>query len=178
MYRNVYTHTPILKVVQAVKMYKSLTGFVSTTLLSRLTMKEIWTKPLLHSLCGDRQACQLSGAATAPERSTTGNCDQTAAPASPTARICPRGGNTARAAVYLEIIGGDGPQPSGSVPTPTSAPWDASAEFAVHRTRTCTRHSRADAIIVYSMMLVGWDLYIAMRRLDVPMYHLCLSSFC
>lgn len=35
------------KVIQAVTTYKSLVGFVSTTLLSRLITKKIWTNPRL-----------------------------------------------------------------------------------------------------------------------------------
>lgn len=37
----------IFKVIQAVTTYKSLVGFVSTTLLSRLITKKIWTNPRL-----------------------------------------------------------------------------------------------------------------------------------
>lgn len=33
--------------IQAVQTYKSLQGFVSTTLLSRLIIKKIWTQPQL-----------------------------------------------------------------------------------------------------------------------------------
>jgi symplekin len=36
-----------LQVIQAVTTYKSLVGFVSTTLLSRLITKKIWTNPPL-----------------------------------------------------------------------------------------------------------------------------------
>jgi hypothetical protein len=42
------THlTSHIQVIQAVNVYKSLTGFVSTTLLSRLITKKIWTNPPL-----------------------------------------------------------------------------------------------------------------------------------
>lgn len=37
----------LFQVIQAVTTYKSLVGFVSTTLLSRLITKKIWTNPLL-----------------------------------------------------------------------------------------------------------------------------------
>jgi symplekin len=36
-----------MQVIQAVTTYKSLVGFVSTTLLSRLITKKIWTNPRL-----------------------------------------------------------------------------------------------------------------------------------
>lgn len=39
--------TRFWKVIQAVTTYKSLVGFVSTTLLSRLITKKIWTNPPL-----------------------------------------------------------------------------------------------------------------------------------
>ena len=39
--------TGIFQVIQAVTTYKSLVGFVSTTLLSRLITKKIWTNPPL-----------------------------------------------------------------------------------------------------------------------------------
>jgi symplekin len=37
----------LVQVIQAVTTYKSLVGFVSTTLLSRLITKKIWTNPPL-----------------------------------------------------------------------------------------------------------------------------------
>lgn len=41
------TNALYLQVIQAVTTYKSLVGFVSTTLLSRLITKKIWTNPPL-----------------------------------------------------------------------------------------------------------------------------------
>jgi symplekin len=44
---TVMSNLLMLQVIQAVTTYKSLVGFVSTTLLSRLITKKIWTNPPL-----------------------------------------------------------------------------------------------------------------------------------
>ena len=111
--------------IQAVKTYKSLTGFVSTTLLSRLITKKIWTTPPLWE--GFIRCAEIVKPASFPVLLQLPK-DQLReiVTKQPLLRVPlrefvqSRGGNPARAAVYLEIIGGDGPQAGGSVPT--SAP--------------------------------------------------------
>jgi symplekin len=108
-------------VIQAVKTYKSLTGFVSTTLLSRLITKKIWTTPPLWE--GFIRCAEIVKPASFPVLLQLPK-DQLReiVTKQPLLRVPlrefvqSRGGNPARAAVYLEIIGGDGPQHSGSVP--------------------------------------------------------------
>ncbi|KAH9965034.1 Symplekin tight junction protein C terminal-domain-containing protein [Lactifluus volemus] len=89
-------------VIQAVRTYKSLTGFVSTTLLSRLITKKIWTTPPLWQ----EQLREL----VAKQPTLRGPLREF---------VQKKGGNPARAAVYLEIIGEDEPQGGESVPAPT-----------------------------------------------------------
>jgi len=108
-------------VIQAVKTYKSLTGFVSTTLLSRLITKKIWTTPPLWE--GFIRCAEIVKPASFPVLLQLPK-DQLReiVTKQPLLRVPlrefvqSRGGNPARAAIYLEIIGGDGPQPTGSVP--------------------------------------------------------------
>jgi hypothetical protein len=85
--------TRAIKVIQAVKTYKSLTGFVSTTLLSRLITKKIWTTPLLWEgfiRCAQIVApASFLGAVAASERATTGASGEATKLARPTTRLCP-----------------------------------------------------------------------------------------
>ena len=126
-----------IKVIQAVKTYKSLTGFVSTTLLSRLITKKIWTTPLLWE--GFIRCAQIVAPASflvllqLPKeqlRELVGKQPSLRAPLRDF--VQKKGGNPARAAVYLEIIGEDEPQAGGggmaTPETPPSTTMAATAE--------------------------------------------------
>jgi symplekin len=123
-----YSHAKTLtriqfKVIQAVRTYKSLTGFVSTTLLSRLITKKIWTTPPLWQ--GFIRCAQIVAPASflvllqLPKEQL-----RELVAKQPTLRgplrefVQKKGGNPARAAVYLEIIGEDEPQAGESAPVP------------------------------------------------------------
>jgi symplekin len=110
--------TRLPKVIQAVKTYKSLIGFVSTTLLSRLITKKIWTTPLLWE--GFIRCAELVSPASCPVllqlpkeqlRELVAKQPRLRAPLREL--VQKKGGNPARAAVYLEIIGEDEPQGGG-----------------------------------------------------------------
>jgi symplekin len=118
-------HTYTIKVIQAVRTYKSLTGFVSTTLLSRLITKKIWTTPPLWQ--GFIRCAQIVAPASflvllqLPKEQL-----RELVAKQPTLRgplrefVQKKGGNPARAAVYLEIIGDD--EPLAGESAPASAP--------------------------------------------------------
>jgi symplekin len=114
------------KVIQAVKTYNSLKGFVSTTLLSRLITKKIWTIPRLWEgfmRCAEIVAPQsLQVLLQLPKEQLRDLVTK-----QPRLRGSLRefvqqkkGGNPQRAAIYLEIIGEVEPQAGGSAPA--SAP--------------------------------------------------------
>ncbi|KAH9074729.1 Symplekin tight junction protein C terminal-domain-containing protein [Lactarius deliciosus] len=113
-------------VIQAVKTYKSLTGFVSTTLLSRLITKKIWTTPLLWE--GFIRCAQIVAPASflvllqLPKEQLRELVAKQPSLRGPLREfVQKKGGNPARAAVYLEIIGEDEPQ-AGGTPTPEPPP--------------------------------------------------------
>ncbi|KAH9160770.1 Symplekin tight junction protein C terminal-domain-containing protein [Lactarius sanguifluus] len=122
-------------VIQAVKTYKSLTGFVSTTLLSRLITKKIWTTPLLWE--GFIRCAQIVAPASflvllqLPKEQLRELVVKQPSLRGPLREfVQKKGGNPARAAVYLEIIGEDEPQagvtpiletPPPNVPSATTA---------------------------------------------------------
>jgi len=108
-------------VIQAVRTYKSLTGFVSATLLSRLITKKIWTTPPLWE--GFIRCAEIVAPASflvllqLPKeqlRELVAKQPRLRGPLRDF--VQKKGGNPARAAVYLEIIGEDEPQNGGSVP--------------------------------------------------------------
>ncbi|KAI0255985.1 Symplekin tight junction protein C terminal-domain-containing protein [Lactifluus subvellereus] len=112
-------------VIQAVRTYKSLTGFVSTTLLSRLITKKIWTTPPLWQ--GFIRCAQVVGPASflvllqLPKEQLRELVAKQPILRGPLREfVQKKGGNPARAAVYLEIIGEDEPQAGESAPA--SAP--------------------------------------------------------
>jgi symplekin len=101
-------------------MYKSLNGFVSTTLLSRLITKKIWTTPPLWEgfiRCADIVAPQsfqvLLQLPKEQLRELVAKQPRLRGPLREF--VQKKGGNPARAAMYLEIIGEDDPQAGGSV---------------------------------------------------------------
>ncbi|KAN0103913.1 Symplekin tight junction protein C terminal domain containing protein [Russula decolorans] len=113
-------------VIQAVKTYNSLKGFVSTTLLSRLITKKIWTIPRLWEgfmRCAEIVAPQsLQVLLQLPKEQLRDLVTK-----QPRLRGSLRefvqqkkGGNPQRAAIYLEIIGEVEPQVGNSAPA--SAP--------------------------------------------------------
>ncbi|KAF8273075.1 Symplekin tight junction protein C terminal-domain-containing protein [Lactarius quietus] len=113
-------------VIQAVKTYKSLTGFVSTTLLSRLITKKIWTTPLLWE--GFIRCAQIVAPASflvllqLPKEQLRELVAKQPSLRGPLRDfVQKKGGNPARAAVYLEIIGDDEPQ-AGGTSTPETPP--------------------------------------------------------
>jgi len=113
-------------VIQAVKTYKSLTGFVSTTLLSRLITKKIWTTPLLWE--GFIRCAQIVAPASflvllqLPKEQLRELVAKQPSLRGPLREfVQKKGGNPARAAVYLEIIGEDEPQMGGTI-TPETPP--------------------------------------------------------
>jgi symplekin len=119
------TLTRTIKVIQAVRTYKSLTGFVSTTLLSRLITKKIWTTPPLWQ--GFIRCAQVVGPASflvllqLPKEQLRELVAKQPILRGPLREfVQKKGGNPARAAVYLEIIGEDEPQAGESAPA--SAP--------------------------------------------------------
>ena len=111
-----------------------------------------------HSLCGDRRTLEFPGAVTTPKRTTTGASGQAATVARTTARVC---SEKRRQSCTRRSLLGDhwrrraaGGRCGGCLRT-----WDTPAEYAVSH----SSHGRADAIIV-----LLWELCIAMRRIDVP----------
>ena len=117
------THT--FKVIQAVRTYKSLTGFVSATLLSRLITKKIWTTPPLWE--GFIRCAEIVAPASflvllqLPKEQLRELVAKQPRLRGPLREfVQKKGGNPARAAVYLEIIGEDEPQTGGSVPASAS----------------------------------------------------------
>ncbi|KAI0292278.1 Symplekin tight junction protein C terminal-domain-containing protein [Russula brevipes] len=112
-------------VIQAVRTYKSLTGFVSTTLLSRLITKKIWTTPPLWE--GFIRCAEIVAPASflvllqLPKEQLRELVAKQPRLRGPLREfVQKKGGNPARAAVYLEIIGED--EPPAGVSTPVSAP--------------------------------------------------------
>jgi symplekin len=112
-----FTH--VFKVIQAVKTYKSLTGFVSATLLSRLITKKIWTTPPLWE--GFIRCAEIVAPSSFPvllqlpkEQLRELVAKQPRLRGQLREFVQKKGGNPARAAVYLEIIGDDEPQAGGS----------------------------------------------------------------
>ncbi|PLW36450.1 hypothetical protein PCASD_11211 [Puccinia coronata f. sp. avenae] len=108
-------------VIQAVQTYKSLQAFVSTTLLSRLILKKIWTQPSsgrLHALRQDHLAPQLRRYPPAAQRSAQGAGRQA-------------GNNKSRVTTLLEILSDTPHSPkqegmlSTGPATPTGAPMAA-----------------------------------------------------
>ncbi|KAI0272578.1 Symplekin tight junction protein C terminal-domain-containing protein [Gloeopeniophorella convolvens] len=100
-----------------------LTGFVSTTLLSRLITKKIWTTPLLWE--GFIRCAQIVAPASflvllqLPKEQLRELVVKQPSLRGPLREfVQKKGGNPARAAVYLEIIGENEPQVEAATPTP------------------------------------------------------------
>ena len=134
-YENI--HTLLSKVIQAVKTYKSLTGFVSTTLLSRLITKKIWTTPPLWEgfiRCAEivaPQSCQVLLQLPREQlRELVAKQPRLRGPLREFVQQ-KKGGNPARAAIYLEIIGEDEPQASVAVAALASAPAPGTPQSSI-----------------------------------------------
>ena len=118
--------------IQAVKTYKSLTGYVSATLLSRLITKKIWTTPPLWE--GFIRCAEIVAPASfqvllqlPKEQLRELVAKQPRMRGQLRDFVQKKGGNPARAAVYLEIIGEDEPQAGGSIAPGTPPPSMPSA---------------------------------------------------
>ena len=99
-------------VIQAVSTYKSLIGFVSTTLLSRLITKKIWTNPPLWEgfiWCAKVIAPASFGALLQlPKDQLRELVDkQPSLKAGLRDYVLKKGGNKARQAGFLDLFGGD-----------------------------------------------------------------------
>lgn len=120
-----------VQVIQAVTTYKSLVGFVSTTLLSRLITKKIWTNPPLWEgfiRCAKTIAPASFGALLQlPKDQLRDLVDrQPGLKAGMRDYVLKKGGNRARQAGFLELFGeeespGSTPQPQTPQPLPTSS---------------------------------------------------------
>ncbi|KAI0050978.1 hypothetical protein FA95DRAFT_1555019 [Auriscalpium vulgare] len=114
-------------VIQAVKTYKSLVGFVSTTLLSRLITKKIWQDPLLWEgfiRCAQVIAPASFGALLQlPKEQLRELVDK-----QPNLKsglrdyVIKKAGNKARVAGFLEIFGDDEANANAAVPAAIAAP--------------------------------------------------------
>ncbi|KAI0057230.1 hypothetical protein BV25DRAFT_1831381 [Artomyces pyxidatus] len=114
-------------VIQAVKTYKTLVGFVSTTLLSRLITKKIWMDPLLWEgfiHCARVIAPASFGALLQlPKEQLRELVDK-----QPTLKaglrdfVMKKAGNKARVAGFLDIFGEDETASAAATPTPSNPP--------------------------------------------------------
>ena len=100
------------QVIQAVTTYRSLRGFVSTTLLSRLITKKIWTNPPLWEgfiRCAKLIAPQSFGALLQLPKEQLREVveKQRTLEAELRAHVMKTGTNKARVAGYLDIFGED-----------------------------------------------------------------------
>ena len=119
-----------LQVIQAVTTYKSLVGFVSTTLLSRLITKKIWTNPPLWEgfiRCAKAIAPASFGALLQlPKDQLRELVDkQPGLKAGLRDYVLKKSGNKARQAGFLDLFGddrSDSPVPQNVEPQPVSAP--------------------------------------------------------
>ncbi|ETW78990.1 hypothetical protein HETIRDRAFT_460016 [Heterobasidion irregulare TC 32-1] len=132
-------------VIQAVTTYKSLVGFVSTTLLSRLITKKIWMNPPLWEgfiRCAKVIAPASFGALLQlPKEQLRELVDkQPSLKAGLREYVMKKAGNKARVAGYLDIFGEDDstptiaatpPTPTPPLATPTSSPAPIPASPAV-----------------------------------------------
>lgn len=120
-------------VIQAVATYKSLVGFVSTTLLSRLITKKIWTNPPLWEgfiRCAKVIAPASFGALLQlPKEQLRELVDkQPSLKAGLRDFVMKKAGNKARVAGFLDIFGdGEDGQPH-NTPQPTGSPMPAASE--------------------------------------------------
>lgn len=117
------THSFIGQVIQAVTTYKSLVGFVSTTLLSRLITKKIWTNaPLWDGFirCAKQIAPASFGALLQlPKEQLRDLVDrQPSLKADLREYVLKKAGNKARVSGFLDIFGEDTP----ATPDEASAP--------------------------------------------------------
>ncbi|KAJ8521574.1 hypothetical protein ONZ45_g1743 [Pleurotus djamor] len=124
-------------VIQAVKTYKSLVGFVSTTLLSRLITKKIWTNPPLWEgfiRCAKVIAPASFGALLQlPKDQLRELVDkQPSLKSGLRDYVTKKAPNKARGAGYLDIFG-DGDDSANTTPTPSSPapPPDSSLTASV-----------------------------------------------
>ena len=107
------------QVIQAVKMYKSLVGFVSTTLLSRLITKKIWMNgPLWEGfiVCAKVIAPASFGALLQLPKEQLKDLVEKQPGLKSGLRdyVVKKAGNKARSAPYLDIFGEDESQEPGS----------------------------------------------------------------
>jgi symplekin len=107
----------ILQVIQAVTTYKSLVGFVSTTLLSRLITKKIWTNPPLWEgfiRCAKAIAPASFGALLQlPKDQLRELVDkQPSLKSGLRDFVTKKSGNKARVAGFLDIFGEEEPSPA------------------------------------------------------------------
>ncbi|KAI1796643.1 Symplekin tight junction protein C terminal-domain-containing protein [Ganoderma leucocontextum] len=117
-------------VIQAVTTYRSLRGFVSTTLLSRLITKKIWTNPPLWEgfiRCAKLIAPQSFGALLQLPKEQLREVveKQPTLKAELREHVMKKGTNKARVAGYLDIFGEDDastPPASQASPAPDSTP--------------------------------------------------------
>jgi symplekin len=112
-----------LKVIQAVTTYKSLVPFVSTTLLSRLITKKIWTDPKLWQgfiHCAKVIAPASFGALLQlPKEQLREIVDkQPSLKSGLREHLIKKAGNKARLAGFLDVFGEEGSES----PIPTSVP--------------------------------------------------------
>lgn len=111
--RSVHTNHVSGQVIQAVTTYRSLVSFVSTTLLSRLITKKIWTNPPLWEgfiRCAKLIAPASFGALLQlPKDQLRELVDkQPSLKAGLRDHVVKKAGNRARTAGYLDIFGEDG----------------------------------------------------------------------
>ena len=113
------------QVIQAVTTYRSLRGFVSTTLLSRLITKKIWTNPPLWEgfiRCAKLIAPQSFGALLQlPKEQLREVVDKQPSLKSELREfVMKKGTNKARVAGYLDIFAEDDASGAASAPPPGS----------------------------------------------------------
>jgi symplekin len=121
------TLVSFIQVIQAVTTYKSLVGFVSTTLLSRLITKKIWTNPPLWEgfiRCAKVIAPASFGALLQlPKDQLRELVDkQPSLKSGLRDYVMKKSGNKARVAGFLDIFGeDDSSMNTGSLPQPDLA---------------------------------------------------------
>ena len=117
------------QVIQAVTTYRSLRGFVSTTLLSRLITKKIWTNPPLWEgfiRCAKLIAPQSFGALLQLPKEQLREVveKQPTLKAELREHVMKKGTNKARIAGYLDIFGED----DSSTPAAAASPAPSAGE--------------------------------------------------
>ena len=118
------------QVIQAVTTYRSLRGFVSTTLLSRLITKKIWTNPPLWEgfiRCAKLIAPQSFGALLQLPKEQLREVveKQPTLKAELREHVMKKGTNKARIAGYLDIFGED----DSSTPAAAASPAPSAGEM-------------------------------------------------